>query len=107
MGIPKPPPTLKAENRTRYIYEAALNVVSRKVDIVVKTDNETWIIEVKRRLDPGAIGQVMSYRELYDQTFPNDGRRHRMGIVCEIDDPMIRRVAEAQGITIFVLPPSK
>lgn len=106
MGVPKPPSSLKAKDRNKWILEAALNVCSRKIDLVIQTETETWILEVKIRLNPKAIGQVMSYRELYKLTFPEDKRRLRLGIVCEVDDPLIRRVAEAEGIKIFIQPKS-
>jgi len=107
VGLPKPPAKLKAEDRVKYIYEAALRIIDRKIDAVVQNEEETWILETKIRLNPSAVGQAITYRELYQQTFPEDHRRVRAGIICEYDDPMVRRVAEAQGLTIFLCPPNK
>lgn len=84
-----------------------MRIVCKKVDLVVQNDEETWLLEVKIRLNPSAVGQAMTYRDLYPQTFPNDKRRLRTGIICAVDDPMVRRVAEAQGVSIFLIDPSK
>jgi hypothetical protein len=81
--------------------DASLNVLSRKVDLVVETDNEVWICETKIRLSPEAVGQVLTYAKLYAQTYPLEGKPLRMAIICSMDDLGVRQVAEAQGITIF------
>jgi len=103
VGFPKPPLQDKAKDRIGWLYEAALNVCSRKVDIVIENEQEIWLLEAKLRLSPGAVGQILTYAELYRQTFPLRNKKLRLGILCWTDDPGVRQVAEAQGITIFVL----
>jgi hypothetical protein len=104
VGFQKPPLKAKAKNPKQWSVDASLNVLSRKIDLVVENDKEVWILESKLALDPHALGQVMTYGALWKDDFPQDSRRVRLGIVCYHDDPKVRRVAEAQGVTIFKVP---
>ena len=107
VGFPLPAPEAKAKNETAYILDASLNVLSRKIDAVVENDKEVWLLESKIRLNPSALGRALTYRELFLKDHPQEGRSVKTGIICLDDDPAVRRIAEAQGIKVFVLPRSK
>ncbi len=102
-----PAPEAKAKNETQGILNASLNVLSRKVDAVVENDKEIWLLESKIRLNPSALGQAMTYRDLFLRDHPREPKTVRTGLICLDDDPAVRRIAEAQGIQVFVLPRSK
>lgn len=107
VGFPLPAQEAKAKNETAYILDASLNVLSRKIDAVVESDKEIWLLESKIRLNPSALGQALTYRDLFLRDNPREPKAVRTGIICLDDDPAVRRIAEAQGIKIFLLPRSK
>lgn len=50
-------------------YEFAKNIIVKKIDIIIESENEIWLIEGKSRFDSKkaeeALGQVLIYEELY------------------------------------------
>ena len=80
-----------------------VRAVSRKrVDVVGHTASEVIIFEVKPRAGMSALGQCLSYRELYVRekapTLPV-----RMMVVCERVEPDVPVVFERYGVEVTVV----
>lgn len=79
----------------------ALN--AKRIDALAETDKEVWIIEVSN--DPGfrAIGQLMVYRNLWNED-PKIEKPVKLILVCAIVDPDLLSTAAKFGILSYVLP---
>lgn len=57
------------------------------------------LIEVKRRLNRGGIGQAVAAREMFERQY--GARPSRVTIVCEATDPGLAWVCRRMGIVIW------
>ena len=63
--------------------KAQVKAVSRKrVDVIVETPEDIWIVEIKPRAGMSALGQVLCYRELYVREY-QPTKRVRMVVIAE------------------------
>ena len=72
----------------------------KSIDLVVCTDQKTWIIEVKPNLNWEAFGQVIAYEYLFEKESPKV--QIQKGIVCKNLDPEILAICEEFNIQVFV-----
>ena len=72
----------------------------KSIDLVVCTDQKTWIIEVKPNLNWEAFGQVIAYEYLFKKESPKV--QIQKGIVCKNLDPEILAICEEFNIQVFV-----
>ncbi|MBW2672732.1 MAG: hypothetical protein JRD89_04840 [Deltaproteobacteria bacterium] len=87
-------------------YKAWLLLKAKRIDAVAHTPDAIWILEVKDRLRPSAVGQLLVYRDLYDRQF-HPLKPLRLGVVCGDDDPLVRPTCAEHGIKVWVVgPPS-
>ena len=71
----------------------------RKIDAVCKTSDLTWILEVKKELNFEAIGQVLTYKELYKEDNPE--AEVKLGIICDKFNKIIGDTCKDYGIKVF------
>ena len=72
----------------------------KSIDLVVHTDQEIWIIEVKLKLNWEAFGQVIAYEHLFRKENPKV--QVQKGIVCKDIDPEILAICEEFNIKVFM-----
>lgn len=72
-----------------------------RIDIVWKTGTETYVIEVKERLTSEAIGQAITYKELYKKEHPDENVKS--GIVCGTADRELLEMARKYVDEIWVI----
>jgi len=72
------------------------------IDLVYEKENEIWLIESKEHLNYKAIGQILSYKELYLSNILLS-KNVKLGIVCRETDLDIKRACKSQVIKVFVL----
>ena len=53
--------------------QLAIQLTQKRIDAVARKGNVIWIFEVKPEAGLGALGQLLSYRVLYRQTFDYHG----------------------------------
>ena len=75
---------------------------AKRIDAVCERPDAIWLLEVKDVLRPSAIGELLTYRALYDRQF-RPLRPLRLGVVCGEDDELVRPACEEQGIRVWVL----
>lgn len=99
VGEGKPVPELKLTEKEA---EMAKRLTQKRIDVVEHTPAFDRLIEIKRRLHLGALGQLLGYRELYRKIQPVT-KPIRLAVVCEEDDPDLRGVFAAQDIDVFIV----
>jgi len=75
---------------------------AKRIDAVVETDENIWILEVTPKLSKAAIGGVITYREMYRRQF-NPTKKILVGIVVEVDDLAYHDTLDRMDITLWVV----
>ena len=87
---------------TPFDYEIWKALHSLRIDVVVEMPDCFWILEVKDRLRPSALGEVETYASLFPRKY--DVRKEiRKGIVVGVAREDLRILFESRGIKVFVL----
>jgi len=73
----------------------------KRIDLVIRTQDVDWVIEIERTLNYEAIGQVLVYEELWRKKNPS--RKTRKGIICFTAPKDMLEVAEKNDIQVFVI----
>lgn len=76
----------------------------KRIDILAWQGTQPFIIEVKERVTPAAVGQILTYRHLWLEEFP-DAPDPRLVVVGRYSDDDTLRAAQAQGITVYLYEP--
>ena len=84
------------------IMNLARAVLRKRIDVVARKDDEIWIFEVKPDAGLGAIGQLISYKHLYQEEF-KPTETIRLGLVTDRIDRDVEMVCQKEGITVFVV----
>lgn len=84
------------------LQDMAVRLTQKRIDVVAARGLETFIIEIKDRASMAAIGQLLTYRELYEKRY-GFGRISGLIIVAESVDPDIKGVIEKFKIKLFVV----
>lgn len=87
---------------TPVLQAMATRITQKRIDVVAARGAETYIIEIKERASMAAIGQLITYRELYEKRYGH-GRVTGLIIVAEHVDPDIRGVIEKFKIKLFLV----
>lgn len=73
-----------------------------RIDDVIETDTEIWLIEVDPRLFYKKLVGLVGYRDAYkDHEKPE--KPIRLGYVCEHDDPTMHRYLKMYDIKLWVV----
>jgi len=70
------------------------------IDCICAFDDEAWIIELKKKLNHTALGQVLVYKDLFLEDYP-DYSNVKMGIVCNESSPLIEPVCKKFSVEVF------
>lgn len=84
------------------IQRMARLLTQKRVDVVVKSGNEVWILEIKRRAGLSALGQLLGYGVLYMAEF-SPGQSPRLGVIAEGVMSDIGEVMAEFGIVTFLV----
>ena len=83
------------------------NQLTRKrIDIAAYLGTLVDLVEVKPRASMGAIGQLLGYRHLWQEDFPNIAVRQLI-VLAQIADQDVTRAAAAQGIVVLQIQPEE
>lgn len=81
--------------------EFEMRVGGKSIDLVFEKEDEIWIIEAKKALNFEALGQVLTYEELYKQQFL-PCKNINLAIVYEEGDPDIEQACQSKGVKVFI-----
>jgi len=75
---------------------------AKRIEGVLELPTEVWLIEVKERLVPSALGELLLYEGLYRQHFPTGKKLVKVCVATE-DDALLRPSFEAAGVRVFII----
>ncbi len=73
-----------------------------RIDAVMETDSTIYVIEVKDRLRPSAIGQALTYAYLYVKIHTPQ-KQVIPAIICGLDDPDTHAVCDHYKIQVWIV----
>jgi hypothetical protein len=94
------PPDLKFEHLNG-IKRMAWYALAKRIDILAWQGPRATIVEVKERVVPGVLGQVMTYRQLLLEEMP-ELEDPPLVVVGRTSDPDTLRVLSTNGITVYL-----
>jgi len=74
----------------------------KRIDVIGWTGEQPTIIEVKRRVGLGTLGQVLGYRTLFEREFTRI-KRPELLVVCEVISRDDRVVLEGNKVPVEVV----
>lgn len=77
-------------------------VTKKRVDAVGETETDIWIFEVKPRISMSALGQLVTYFELYQQEY-RPVKPVMLAAIGEREAPDIRAAFELYAVNIILL----
>ena len=75
---------------------------SMRIDVVVETPKEIWIIEVAKSLQLSYTGKILGYTDLYKEIY-KPTLPVRMAVVATEDKPQARRALEHMNVKIWMV----
>jgi hypothetical protein len=93
-------PMLAPIGSPQYILDIAAGVSRKRIDVVGRSGEEFFVIEVKPHANMEALGQAITYRKLFREEF-KDQEKAKALIVSRTADADIIEEASKQGILIL------
>jgi len=78
----------------------------QRIDLLAWSGTQPTIVEVKERVRPSALGQILSYRQLLLEEFPN-APEPRLVVAGLYSDEDTIRVLQAHGVDVYLYPPAE
>ena len=91
-------PTLMSENEKNLWNR----LTSKRIDAVAETPDTIYVIEIKDRLRPSAVGQALTYKTLYTEQF-NPTKPVTAAIIARYGDPDMQHVCDTYQIKTWVI----
>lgn len=77
----------------------------KRIDVLAWQGNTPTIVEVKERITPAVLGQLLTYRQLLLEEQP-DVDEPRLVAIGRYSDPDTLRTLSAQGVDVFTYAPA-
>ena len=85
-----------------WLKHMATSLTQKRVDVVAHTPEATWILEIKVRAGPSAVGQLMTYIALYLRQYPGL-KPVQPGIIADRNSYDMHEVYTTLGISLFLV----
>jgi len=82
------------------IKEMAKALTQKRIDVVAWKGVETWLIEVDQRAGVNSLGQLMTYKHLYEKEY-GKARPIKLVVVAGFVTPEDKSILEAHGVKVF------
>ena len=93
---------LPLPNDPPYMVALKLAVTRKRVDAVAETADDIWIFEVKPRISMSALGQLVTYFELYQAEY-RPTKAVLLAAIGEREAPDIRSSFELYAVNIILV----
>ena len=93
-----PAPELESESLVELYNQAT----AKRIDAVCETQGVIFVIEIKDRLRPSALGQALTYKALYEEQFA-PSKPVEAVILTEYTDLDMRHVCDLYGVLVWVV----
>ena len=77
-------------------------ITSKRMDVVARKAEEWWILEMRPNASSGALGTIITYRDLW-LADPPDDKPLKSAIVTDVPDPDLLILARKHDIDIIVV----
>ena len=74
-----------------------------RVDMVIFKGRTIFLCEIKERLRPSGIGELLTYKNLWLRQY-GFGKAVELVYICRIDDPTLHSSLEDHSISLHVVP---
>lgn len=93
-GLRMPPGSAELDKRiSAALYE-------KRIDVVARIGSQLWVVEVKPKADMTALGQIITYRELFIQRYRPTGSVLGVVVCDQVDDELLF-LFEAVGVVVI------
>jgi hypothetical protein len=75
----------------------------KRIDMLARSGSRWTIIEVKDRVTPASLGQILTYRHLFLEEFP-DAEDPGLVVIGRFSDPDTIRSLQANNVAVFLYP---
>ena len=75
----------------------------KRIDVLAWQGSQPTIIEVKERVTPAALGQILTYRVLFLEELP-DAPEPRLVVIGRYSDPDTIKGLNAHGVDVLLYP---
>ncbi len=75
---------------------------AKKIDVIIETEEKYIICEVKGRVRPSAIGQLIVYRDMFIQQYKPE-KPVELLIVAKYFDIDVAKIAKSLGIKVWTI----
>jgi hypothetical protein len=75
---------------------------SKRIEGLLETSAEIWLVEVKERVVPSALGELLMYEGLYRKHFSTVKPLVKVLVALE-DDVLLRPALAQAGVRVFIL----
>jgi len=96
-GITDVPEDTTPEMARMWLYNT-----QKRIDVLIETEKEWKIVELRARASSAALGRIMMYKKLWNDD-PPDKRPIKLIIVSDTRDPDVLSTAELMGIEFITV----
>ena len=101
LHLPTPEPVWPVHytevDREQYRY-----LTMKRVDLLIRTPWQRWVLEVTPRVSTRALGALQLYKAIFERDMGKDPPI-TLGIVAEAGDPAVEEVCAAQGVKVWLV----
>lgn len=95
-------PMVVPKGSPEYMIKVVSGVSRKRIDVVGSTDVELYIIEVKPHANMESVGQIVTYKRLFENEFAVT-RMLKAMIVCKTADADILEIMEINGVQLVAM----
>jgi len=76
-------------------------LTQKRIDVIAKTKEDIWILDVTPRASLRHLGQLLAYKQLYTEDY-KPALPIQLGVITEYADPDVEHMFALNNITIFL-----
>lgn len=81
-------------------YKIAQGVTRKRIDVICTVKNEIWIVEIKPHVNMKALGQIITYKRLFEAEYSTTSKIIPV-ILCWTIDPDIEPILMDFGVRVL------
>jgi len=84
-----------------YMWDVADAVTRKRIDVIGRRENQLYVVEIKTMLNMKALGQAVTYHDLFERDYETD-LEVIPAVICEMSDVDLEPVAQKLGVLVLV-----
>ncbi len=96
--------TLRYRDYDKYVQQLNARGRALRIDALCINDKEIYIIEAKKMLVPSALGQLLCYRDLFEENYPDFCKGKTIVLIALVheDNKILRSIFDEYEIQVWV-----